>query len=235
MPKFSIIIPVLHEEETINNTINHIYGTNREVAFEIIVADGSPYGRTLEVIQNETAVKVRSLPGRGAQLNAGALRARGETLLFLHADTKLPDRALSLISAVMADSRYVAGTFDLGIDSIKTVFRMIETVASFRSRFTRIPYGDQAIFVRREYFRKAGGFREIAIMEDVEFMRRMRKRGDKIIIIPEKVLTSPRRWEKEGILYCTLRNWLLILLYFIGISPERLARFYKNEVSRDVK
>ncbi|MGD0283471.1 MAG: glycosyl transferase family 2, partial [Dissulfurispiraceae bacterium] len=91
----------------------------------------------------------------------------------------------------------------------------------------RIPYGDQAIFIWKEYFHAAGGFREIPIMEDVELMRRIKKTGDKIYIIPEKVKTSPRRWEKEGIVYCTLRNWTLITLYFAGMPPEKLVKFYK--------
>ena len=97
----------------------------------------------------------------------------------------------------------------------------------FAPGLRRIPFGDQAIFVRKAYFEKVGGYAEIPLMEDVELMRRIRKRGDRICIIPEKVLTSPRRYEQEGILYCTFRNWALQLCYQAGVSPERLAKWYR--------
>jgi hypothetical protein len=127
----------------------------------------------------------------------------------------------------MENGEVVAGAFDLGIRSGRPVFRLIETAASLRSRITRVPYGDQAIFIRKDYFHATEGFREIPLMEDVELMRRIRKAGDRISIIPERVRTSPRRWEKEGVLFCTLRNWTLITLYFLGVPPEKLARFYR--------
>jgi len=165
--------------------------------------------------------------GRARQMNKGAVHAGGKILLFLHADTLLPEGALQRISALMEKGAVVAGAFELGIDSARPVFRIIEKAASLRSRILRIPYGDQAIFIRKDYFRALGGFREIPLMEDVELMRRIKKAGDRISIIPEKVKTSPRRWEKEGILFCTLRNWTLISLYFLGVSPERLAKFYR--------
>jgi GT2 family glycosyltransferase len=95
-----------------------------------------------------------------------------------------------------------------------------------RTRLTRIPFGDQAIFIRREYFERLGGFRDIPIMEDVELMARIRKRGDRIAVIPEKVRTSARRWEREGILSCTMRNWMLQAAYAFGVPPERLAKWY---------
>jgi hypothetical protein len=100
-------------------------------------------------------------------------------------------------------------------------------MASLRSRITRIPFGDQAIFIRKAYFQKLGGFKDIPLMEDLEIMQRIKKKGDKICIIRCKVLTSPRRWEKEGILRCTLRNWLLQVLYFFGVPPYKLAKWYK--------
>ena len=116
----------------------------------------------------------------------------------------------------------------MGIQSGRRVFRLIETGASLRSRITRVPYGDQAIFIRKDYFESIGGFSEIPLMEDVELMRRIKKGGGRIFIIPQKVMTSPRRWEKEGIVYCTLRNWTLITLYFLGVPPEKLTAFYKH-------
>jgi len=147
-------------------------------------------------------------------------------LLFLHADTELPLDALRLIGSAMHDKRYVAGAFDLGIRSERPVFRIIECLSSLRSRATRIPFGDQAIFVRKDYFEKIGGYKDIPIMEDVEIMKRIRKRGDKIVILRDRVRTSSRRWEKEGILRCTLRNWLLQVLYLLGVSPRRFSKLY---------
>jgi len=171
--------------------------------------------------------KLLSPKGRGRQQNRGAGAAHGGVLLFVHADTILPCRAFERIGEVMADTSCAGGAFDLAIDSPRPAFRVIERVASLRSRATKIPYGDQAIFLRASRFRMLGGFREIPLMEDVELMQRVKRRGWKIAIIPEPVLTSARRWEKEGLLYGTLRNWCLVTLFYCGVSPERLARFYR--------
>lgn len=225
--KISIIIPVLNEASIINRTIGDILNVPYDGKIEVIVVDGSPYGETLNAIEKNGIKKIISQKGRPYQMNEGALNAHGEILLFLHADTELPADALKTISSIMGRGEFVGGAFDLGIESDKPVFRLIEMAASLRSRVTRIPYGDQAIFVRKEYFHASGGFREIPLMEDVEFMRRIKKAGDKIYIVPKKVKTSSRRWEKEGIFCCTLRNWLLITLYSAGVSPEKLAAFYK--------
>ncbi len=165
--------------------------------------------------------------GRGNQMNLGASLAAGDILIFLHADTILPHDALELIETAMEDISCIAGAFDLAIDSERPAFRLIEKAASFRSRMTRIPYGDQTIFIRKSGFRDLGGFNNIPIMEDVEFMRSIKKGKGKICIIGTAVLTSPRRWEKEGIVYTTLRNWLLIALYLCGVKPEKLIRFYR--------
>lgn len=160
-------------------------------------------------------------------MNEGATLATGDILLFLHVDTRLPKDALGLIRTTMEDNRYVAGAFDLGIESSKPIFRIIERSASLRSRFTRIPFGDQAIFIRKDYFERIGGYREIPVMEDVEIMDRIKKQGGRICIIPRRVSTASRRWEQEGIVRCTLRNWMLQMLYFLGISPHKLSQFYK--------
>ncbi len=147
-------------------------------------------------------------------------------LLFLHTDTELPEEAFDGISSVIDNREYAGGAFDLGIESGRWIFRLIEKLVFVRTRATRIPYGDQAIFIRRECFETLKGFKDIPIMEDVEFMQRLKKSGYKISIIPQKVKTSSRRWEREGILYCTVRNWALISLYSIGVKPEKLVKFY---------
>ena len=223
----SIIIPVLNEAPLINGIIDHLHSLEGDEVKEIIIVDGDPEGLTLQAISHDDVRQLKSSRGRWIQMNEGARNAKGNILLFLHADTELPLDALRLIATAMKDKRYVAGAFDLGIKSERFVFRVIESAASLRSRITRIPFGDQAIFVRKDYFDEIGGYKDMPIMEDVEIMERIKKRGDKIFIIPQKVHTSSRRWEQEGILRCTLRNWFLQLLYLLRISPHRLSQFYR--------
>jgi len=222
----SIILPVLHEAETINTVIAHLRALRHNSLMEIIVVDGDPAGGTLQAIRDNGIVRTLSEPGRARQMNHGASLAKGEILLFLHADTLLPAQALTRIAAALADTRFVAGAFDLGFDTSRSIFRITEKYVALRTRLTRIPFGDQAIFIRRAYFEKIGGYAEIPLMEDVELMRRIRKRDDRICIIPEKVLTSPRRYERDGILYCTFRNWALQVCYKAGVSPEKLVKWY---------
>jgi rSAM/selenodomain-associated transferase 2 len=227
IPAVSVIIPVLNESAGINDLIAHLHAIEPEGSCEIIVVDGDSHGGTLKAIRDTSVVKAKSLKGRGRQMNEGAKIANGNILLFLHADSELPREAFSLIVTALNSGKFVAGAFDLGIKSKGFVFRLIESMASVRSRITRIPFGDQAIFIRRAYFLGIGGYKDMPIMEDVEIMQRIKKRGDKICIIRLRALTSARRWEKEGVLRCTLRNWLLQTLYFFGMSPDRLSKWYK--------
>jgi rSAM/selenodomain-associated transferase 2 len=224
--KISIIIPVLNEAPIIQDTIDHILGLPRGGGLEVIVVDGSPRGETIRVIRDANVKKFSAEKGRSRQMNNGASAASGEILLFLHSDTKLPIDALKSICSLTDKREIVGGAFDLGILSDRPVFRLIEKAASLRSRITRVPYGDQAIFIRKDFFDEIGGFKDIPLMEDVELMRRIKKAGGKIQIIRSSVKTSPRRWEKEGVVRCTLRNWMLITLYHLGLSPEKLVRFY---------
>ncbi|OPY64351.1 MAG: N-glycosyltransferase [Syntrophorhabdus sp. PtaU1.Bin050] len=222
----SVIIPVLCEEALINDAISRLKGMASDDAVEIIVVDGSAERETLRVVSDSNVKGIASKKGRARQMNAGAEAALGDVLLFLHADTELPPDGLQRISRTMHDDRFVGGAFDLAIDEQGPLFRIIERTASLRSRLTRVPYGDQAIFVKRDYFVAIGGYEELPLMEDVDLMRRIRRRGDKIFIIPEKVKTSGRRWKKEGAVRCTLRNRAIMLLYMLGTSPEKLAKWY---------
>ena len=224
----SIIIPVLFEAHGINTLIAHIHRQGTDKSYEIIVVDGDPQQSTIKKIRDPQVRSLSTAAGRARQMNRGASAASGEILLFLHADTLLPYDALYRIHSVMDRKTFVGGAFDLGIGSERFIYHFISYPASIRSRLTRIPYGDQAIFIRRNYFNRIGGYQDIPLMEDVELMRRIRKRGDKIFIIRKRVITSPRRWEKEGIIRGTLRNWLIIFLYFMGVSPYRLSKFYKS-------
>lgn len=160
-------------------------------------------------------------------MNAGAAIAAGEVLIFLHADTTLPRRAIELIDGVMTRPTLIGGAFDLRIGSERLILKIIARIASLRSRLTRIPYGDQAIFIRRDYFDRLGGYPGIPLMEDVALMRRIKRAGGWIGFIAEPVITSARRWEQEGILYTTLRNWLLLSAYLLGRAPDKLVKHYK--------
>jgi len=227
--RFSIIIPVLHESDRINSLIDHIHYLVRDNGHEIIVVDGSPGKDTVGAIRRKGVIKLGTGKGRARQMNAGASRAKGEILIFLHADTELPARAFARIDSIMKGNRYVAGAFSLGIKSNKNILRSLARLASLRCRITRIPYGDQAIFIRRDYFRKIGSYQELPLMEDVELMRRIKHRKDKICILSDHVMTSARRWEEEGSLFGPVRNTILFTLFILRVSPEKLARFYKSE------
>ncbi|MFH1103198.1 MAG: TIGR04283 family arsenosugar biosynthesis glycosyltransferase [Pseudomonadota bacterium] len=228
----SIIIPVYNESDIINDTLQQLLSRHFYFPFEIIVVDGDPKGTTIASISFLHIIKIIGKKGRGSQMNAGARLAKGDVLLFLHADTLLDSGAFEKIMSVMNHPQVSAGAFQLGIRSGKTAYRIIEKAVTFRTRFSKIPYGDQGIFVRKKTFFQMGGFKDISIMEDVDLMRRLKRSKRKIVLLSEKAYTSSRRWEKEGILYCTLRNWALISLYLLGLPPSRLARFYRSRRSR---
>lgn len=227
-PSVSVIIPVLRETQALDSLIDHLLQIADGVPVEMIIVDGSPDGESIQSISREGVTLLAAPAGRARQMNAGAAAAKGDCLLFLHADTRLPQGAFRRIEETLSDGNHVAGAFDLRYGSQRLSMRLIARVACLRSRLTRIPYGDQAQFFRRDYFEKICGFADIPLMEDVQIMRRIKGRGDRISILPEAVETSARRQEKEGVVYCTLRNWTIITLYLLGMPPERLVRFYKN-------
>jgi rSAM/selenodomain-associated transferase 2 len=226
--RFSIILPVLNERDIINPLLDHLESLEGSENCEFIVADGSPDGGTIEAVTRWGTQCVKSPPGRASQMNAGAATARGEILIFLHADTRLPRQALERIDQIMTPRTLIGGAFDLRVDTERPMLKTIARIASLRSRLTRIPYGDQAIFVRRDYFHQMGGYPVIPLMEDVALMRRIKRAGGRIGFIPEPVITSARRWEQEGILYTTVRNWFLLSAYILGVAPEKLAKYYKE-------
>ena len=160
-------------------------------------------------------------------MNEGAKHASCEVLLFLHVDTVLPKNALLHVREVLKQKGVVAGAFDLDFDTKKRSLKFIAKVASCRSRKTRLPYGDQAIFIKKEIFEKVGAYEDIALMEDLNLMQKLKKKSLKIKIINHKVITSPRRYEDNGIFFNLLKNWVLLGLYFVGVNPDKLAKFYK--------
>ena len=226
-PTISIIIPVLYEAHDINVCLEALFTRFSEESFEVITVDGDAERTTIRQIVHPKVITLCAPRGRGKQMNAGANAATGEILIFLHADTRLPHNALSRVREVMEDKQYVAGAFTLRFESQRQVFALIARAASWRYRLTRLPYGDQAFFMSRKYFHEIGGFAEIPIMEDVDMMRRIRKRGESISILHETVTTSPRRWEKDGILYSVVRTWVLAFLFAFGADPVKLAKHYR--------
>ena len=226
MVRISIIVPVYREGEAINDLIAHLRGLHGDPRREIIVVDGDPERSTLRVVRDPAVVVLGSAKGRGRQMNAGAAVARGAALLFLHADTFLPDGALERVTEVMRDPHHVGGAFGLDFDRDRWRYRFFGDVATLRSRITRVPFGDQAIFLRHAYFHAIGGFPDLPIFEDVALMNRIKKRGDRIRLLDERVRTSARRLEAEGAVFSTVRALLMLTLYHLGVSPRRFARFY---------
>ena len=162
-------------------------------------------------------------------MNEGASRATGGILVFLHADTFLPPDAFSLITTALKDSQYVGGAFTIKAQSQTLFLRMAYAFSTLRSQITRTPYGDQVIFLRKSYFNAIGRYKDIPLMEDVDLMRRIKKKKGEIIILPQSVITSDRRWNQEGLFYTALRDTIIIFLYWCGISAEKLAKFYPWE------
>ena len=221
----SIIIPVLNEAETITTTLSTMINEERA---EIIVVDGGSNDGTPDLASSFGVKVLTTAPSKARQMNAGAKTANGEILLFLHADTLLPEHfAESIISAVY-DNGAVAGAFQLGIDSDAKGLRFIERVANWRSRYLQAPYGDQGIFVTKSLFHEIGGYPDMTIMEDYEFIRRLRQKGE-IVTLNQSVKTSPRRWLRFGILKTWLINQIIIVAYHLGVSPQRLSYWYRRE------
>lgn len=224
--KISIVIPVLHEGRYINSLIDKLRSLKYFGDTEIIVVDGSETSDTLKAINRSGIVKLSSPPGRGTQMNEGARRARGTVLVFLHADTFLPLNGIEIIRNTMEDRRYCAGAFGLQIPDSPLRIRALVPINVIRSRITRIPYGDQAIFFRRSSFFDLGGFWEEGILEDIDLMRRARKRGMKARILREKATTSGRRFNDRGPLRTVMKNIVIVIAYYLGVDPGRLARSY---------
>ncbi len=231
--KISVIIPVFREygiTALLDDLLHHgeMRDGREKDKIEIIVVDGAPEGDTLLRIEKYPVLRLTSPPGRGMQQNTGAAAAEGDVLLFLHADTILPDAAFTLIRQTLYDPALSAGAFSLRYEPRTPGLSFIATAANLRSGRTRIPYGDQAIFIRKSVFMELGKFLPIPIMEDLEFMTRLRNRGHKIRILAMPARTSGRRQLREGLLRCTLRNLCLRLLYHCGVRPQVLAGLYRR-------
>ncbi len=223
--RVSVIIPTLNEASRISGLVETLKGI--DPTLEIIVVDGGSADGTEQKASACGAKILTTEPGRAKQMNAGAQAATSDILLFLHADTSLPQEFPSLVRATLGNPEVAAGAFQFQIDAEGWAYRLLERLVNWRSRILQMPYGDQAIFMRANKFSELGGFCDMPIMEDFEMVRRLRRYG-RIAIIPAPAVTSARRWQKRGFLRTTLLHQWLIGAYCIGISPRRLAAHHKR-------
>jgi len=243
----TVIIPALDEERTLRACLD---SAKRLDPLEIIVVDGGSADRTAKIAEEAGAVIIQSPKGRGIQMNKGASLARGEILLFLHADTIISNKVSSLCHPELdsgseemlkrppeADQhdkteivdKYIGGFFRLKFDDDSLSTRLVEFFANLRARLFSLPYGDQAIFIKKEIFEKLGGFREYPFLEDIDFAIRIKKYG-KLKYIPLKVVASARRLKKGfpfSPILISFRNVFIALLFLFGLSPFRLIKLYK--------
>ena len=224
MPSLSIIIPVLNEAASIVSALEAL-ALLRARGAEIIVVDGGSTDGAAALAAPLADRVLASSCGRAMQMNAGAEAAHGEVLLFLHADTRLPPDADQLVLEGLAQTRRAWGRFDVSIDGAHPLLPVVTAFMNARSRSTGIATGDQAVFVTREAFNSAGGYPAIALMEDIELARRL-KRVSRPLCLHARVTTSGRRWEQRGVLRTIFLMWRLRLAYFFGAAPDVLAERY---------
>lgn len=220
---FTVIIPTLNEAEFIERTIRRVQHLNHTA--QIMVADGESSDATAHLSRRARAEVIFSPRGRGLQCNAGAAKASGDVLLFLHADTLLPPNTFELLTHYFKDENVKIGTFRLAFDADKAMLRFYSAFTRFDSIFTR--FGDQCIVIRKSFFKELGGFPDWPLFEDVHLLR-IARRQTKIISFPSAAVTSARRFMTQGIIRTQLFNGCFLLLYFLGVSPALLANWYTS-------
>lgn len=231
-PPITVVMPVLNETGRVKNAVDYIFSLPAPAPVEVIVVDGDLEGTSLQALGPGPAIGMTAPAGRALQMNAGAKRAGGDALLFLHADTRLPRQAFFQVQKALS-AGHVGGAFDLAFDSRRASLKLVAAMARVRSRLTRVPFGDQAQFFQRNYFFEIGGYAPVPLMEDIEIMRRIKKRGDRIRIIRDRVMTSARRYDEEGVTRRVAGNWILQARYMLGADPEKLALGYGKHEGRD--
>lgn len=222
----SVVIPALEEESRIEGAIASVAGAD-----EVIVADGGSRDATRERARMAGARVVDAPRGRGAQLREGTRGATGEWLVFLHADTRLEAGWRATLEGLPAS--IVGGAFRFALDSPRPSYRALEAAVRARCALFRLPYGDQCIFARRTAYDAAGGFSPLPLLEDVDFVSRLRRAGA-LAFPPVRAFSSPRRYQRRGLVGATLVNWWVLGLYAAGRPPERLAEIYDPQ-SRGVR
>ena len=227
--QISVIIPALNEAENLPGTLDAAFAG---APHEVIVADGGSGDETPTVARARGAIVVAAPRGRARQLNAGAAIATGEILLFVHADTRLPAAYGDHVHATLARPEVVAGAFAFALDDDIPGRRWIEWGTNRRARERELPYGDQGLFLTRKQFDRAGGFPDLPLLEDYVLVRRLRRHG-RIGLAPAAVVTSARRWRHRGFWQTLLLNQAILAGYHLGISPARLARWYRGPAPRN--
>ncbi len=220
--RISVIIPTLNEAVGIVACLASV-GPSPDV--EVIVADGGSADATAELARRAGARVVAAPRGRACQMNAGAAASRGELLLFLHADTRLPPGWEAEVRQVLARPGAAAGAFRFRLDQRTAGLRFIELSVAWRCRLAKMPYGDQGLFLRRADFLALGGYPDLPIMEDCELVRGLKRRGS-IIVSPLPAITSARRWRKKGLITTTALNSLVLIAFYLGYPPRLLRRLY---------
>jgi rSAM/selenodomain-associated transferase 2/rSAM/selenodomain-associated transferase 1 len=226
--RVSVIIPALNDAELVGAAIASAQAAG---AHEVLVVDGGSRDRTCEAITQAGARVMSAAPGRASQMNAGAARAEGEILLFLHADTLLPPNAAELARDALAASDTVAGAFDFAVPRSARFGRLISNVGRWRARLTGHPYGDQGLFLSARTFRELGGYPDVPTMEDWEIVARLKRLG-RVAVLDQAAVTSARAWDQRGLLRNTVSNLVVIWGYVVGVDPARLARLRERGTGR---
>ena len=222
----SVIIPVLNDTTTLIETLEVNLAIREEE--EYIIVDGGSASSPEQAAEHLPHLHfLKSLPNRAQQMNAGAASARGDILLFLHADTRLPKGWQSLVKQAAMNPTFSLGAFRFSLFPKKPSFPLIEWGVNWRTTYWKLPYGDQALFMLSSDFKNLGGYKEMPLMEDVDLVKRARKKGA-IVILPKTIQTSSRRWQKDGALKRTLKNWSIYWRYRLGVSPNQLAKEYNQ-------
>lgn len=225
--RIAVVIPALNEADRIQHAIRSVGGSARPGDVEVLVVDGGSRDATRERARAFGARIVESEPGRARQLAAGAAATEADLILFLHADSKLPDGWVDDVTRALAEPAVVGGAFTLAFESARWPLRVIAWGARWRIRLGGVPYGDQGIFVRRRELAAIGGVPQVPLMEDRDLARALRRRG-RLAILDAPVLTSPRRYAARGGAACgVVRNWLVLLADRLGVDRARIARWYR--------
>ncbi len=220
----SVVIPMYNECESILHVLNDL--KNRGDQVEIIVVDGGSSDESMSMACKLARVET-SRKGRAVQMNAGAETASGDILLFLHADTVLPEGALAKVKECLKDPDVIGGRFKVSLTGQAYGYRLVSWMINLRDGLTKGFTGDQAIFIKRESFFAIGRYKEMQLFEDLDLARRM-KRSGKVVRIPDNVVTSSRRWEKGGLLKTITKMWILRTLYLVGVPDRILSRGYDD-------
>ncbi len=219
----SVIIPILNEAKILEKTLTHLQPQLEN--HELIIVDGGSTDESVQIAEKYGKV-IFSERGRAKQLNAGAAAAKGDILVFLHADVQLESGAFKAVESTLS-SGYVGGGFLQKIDGKSLLYRIIEITANMRGKYLKVFYGDSGIYVRRDDFQHIDGFPDVPIMEEMGFSKALRKLGKTKMIKP-RIHISARRWKKNGIVRTTTKNWFITFLYFMGFSLERIAELYRD-------